>query len=626
MIRIACLSFFLFASLINGAQSRVIDLVIEKRSEISLEVPTGSYGPYERLEGVVRFSFDPQNPQNAQIADLEYGVQNSHGQVEARANFVILQPADPQKRRGIAWLEVSNRGRMASLRYFQGAGGADNPYGDGLFFRQGLTLIWVGWQFDVPKGEGRLWFRPPVARQKDGAPIEGLVRSDWVLDDAQTELSLGHRTLPTIYRAVDFSSAEHRLTRRSGRDAVREIVARDQWSFSADGRMITGAFDAGYIYELVYKSSHPRLVGLGLAAVRDMASFAKYDRETPFHVEKVIGFGVSQTGRFLRHFLHQGFNIDEAERTVFDGVFIHTAGAGRGSFNHRFAQPSRDAHPYSAFFYPTDVFPFSTFALPDQNGERETALMGSVAPESHPKMMVTNTGYEYWGRAAALIHSDWRDGRDSPLLPNERIYHIAGGQHYVGRQGGVLEGREGANSLNFLPVLRALSIRLVNWVGNDVEPPESRYPRQSDGSLVKRHAVAYPDWIRQAVSIPKPHTAYWSDRSTQPPTILGEIEPLVPQVDDLGNEVAGVRLPQLQVPVFSFIPWSKREGRASPEALRDFEGHIVALPDDLIPASKSEFMRQSREEAQNLVDDGLLLSQDIEKILSQQSEYWDLRQ
>lgn len=626
MIRIACVAFLLFVSLVTAAHARVIDLVIEKRADVSLDVPTGSYGPYERLEGVISFSFDPQNPQNAQIADIQYGVQNSHGQVEARANFVVLQPADPQKRRSVAWLEVSNRGRMASLRYFQGAGGQDAPYGDGLLFRQGLTLIWIGWQFDVPKGEGRLWFRPPVARQEDGSPIEGLVRSDWVLDEDRAELSLGHRTLPTIYRTIDFNSAEHQLTRRTGRDAAREVVARDQWAFSGDGRMIKGAFEAGYIYELVYKSSHPRLVGLGLAAVRDMASFAKYDRETPFHVEKVVGFGVSQTGRFLRHFLHQGFNVDEANRKVFDGVFIHTAGAGRGSFNHRFAQPSRDAHPYSAFFYPTDVFPFSTFALPDQNGLEEAALMGDVSPEYQPKMIVTNTGYEYWGRAAALVHSDWRDGSDLPQLPNERIYHLAGAQHYVGRQKDNLENGESANSLNFLPILRALSIRLVNWVENDVEPPLSQYPKRSDDSLVERKDVAYPDWIRQAADIPKPHTAYWSDFAKQPPTLLGEIEPRVPQVDAFGNELAGVRLPQLRVPVFSFIPWSKREGLTSPEALRDFEGHIVALPDDLIPASKTEFLRQSREEAQNLVGEGFLLSEDIGKILSQQSDYWDLRQ
>lgn len=618
----------LFSALVicGQVEARIIDVVIEKRTDLAADVPTGQYGAYERLEGIIHFSFDPENPNNQQVVDLRNAVKNNRGQVEARANFIVLQPKDPEKRRDIAWLEVSNRGRMASLRYFQNAGRGENLYGDGLFFRQGLTLIWIGWQYDIAKGDGRLWFRPPIAREEDGSPIEGLVRSDWVLDEPREELSLGHRTLPTIYRAIDHQSQQHRLTRRAGRDAQQEVVNSSSWEFSPDGRSIRGKFEAGYIYELVYKSSHPRLVGLGLAAVRDMASFAKYDEGSPFAVEKVVGFGVSQTGRFLRHFLHQGFNQDEAGRKVFDAVFIHTAGAGRGSFNHRFAQPSRDAHPYSAFFYPTDVFPFTTEVLPDQNETGEDGFMASVEEAFHPKIFSTNTGYEYWGRAAALIHSDWRDGSDVSLLENERIYHIAGGQHYVGRPSDVLENGEGANALDFLPVLRALSIRLVNWVENDVEPPLSRYPKKSEGTLVPAEELRYPSWVRQGASSPKPHTAYWSDFSSQPPEILGEITPLVPQIDELGNELAGIRLPQLQAPAFSFVPWSKREGLASPEALKDFEGHIVALPNDLMIASKGDYMRRGREEAQLLVEEGLLLREDIERVLLQHSKFWNLHQ
>ncbi|MCP5083276.1 MAG: hypothetical protein GY948_16425, partial [Alphaproteobacteria bacterium] len=137
-------------------------------------------------------------------------------------------------------------------------------------------------------------------------------------------------------------------------------MARNQWSFTRafsgeivpDKTHITmpSGFQAGRIYELVYVAENPVVVGLGLAAIRDLMSHAKYDRSSPFHVHATLAFGVSQTGRLLRHFIYQGFNTDEQGRKVFDGMLIHTAGAGRGSFNHRFAQPSRDAHRYSAFF------------------------------------------------------------------------------------------------------------------------------------------------------------------------------------------------------------------------------------------------------------------------------------
>src|SRR5262249_36217235 len=156
--------------------------------------------------------------------------------------------------------------------------------------------------------------------------------------------------------------------------------------------------------EVVYTSEDPVLVGLGPAAVRDLLSHLKHD--APIKLERAYAFGTSQSGRFLRTFLYYGFNQDEAGRQVFDGVMAHVAGVGRGSFNHRFAQPSRDAHPFLNIFYPTDIFPFTDVEQTDpQTGLTDGILARARKTGTVPRIFYTNSSYEYWGRSASLIHT-----------------------------------------------------------------------------------------------------------------------------------------------------------------------------------------------------------------------------
>jgi len=232
-------------------------------------------------------------------------------------------------------------------------------------------------------------------------------------------------------------------------------------------------------------------VGLGFAAIRDLIAYAKYDPSSPFPVRSGIAIGISQTGRFLRHLLYQGFNSDERGRKAFDGLMIHTAGAGRGSFNHRFGQPSRDAHRYSAFFYPTDIFPFSSRAQVDPVTGATDGLFAHTFNADHlPYVFYTNTGYEYWGRAAALITTTVDGKRDMDLYPNERFYHLASGQHFVERfppgDASKLPDAQAyrGNPLNFLVTMRALLTRMVEWVRDGAEPPLNAYPRIDSGTLV----------------------------------------------------------------------------------------------------------------------------------------------
>src|SRR5881396_1501245 len=384
------------------AGAEVRHVTIESRVDLLGGRPFGAAGAYEKLTGVVDFAFDPANRANGRIVDLERAPRNAAGFVEARATFMVLRPKRVA-RPGVALVEVSNRGGKAALPYFNGADWSHDPtteaeLGDGLLMRLGLTIVWVGWQFDVPREPGLLRLEAPVARDGD-RPIEGLVRCDFTVDRAVRTLALGHRG-HVPYPLADPDHRDNVLTVRDGRLAPRTVVERRDWRFGSEvnGRVVEDpghitmarGFEAGKLYELVYRASDPVVSGLGLAAIHDVIAYAKHDPQSLFPARLGVAFGVSQTGRFLRHFLYQGFNTDERGRQAFDGMLVHTAGAGRGSFNHRFAQPSRDAHRYSSFFYPTDLFPFTSRPQLDAETGREDRLASSRRarlPRQSPRLL-----------------------------------------------------------------------------------------------------------------------------------------------------------------------------------------------------------------------------------------------
>jgi len=641
------------------ANAEVRRLVVSTREEVL-------GGDYEKLGGTVELELDPAHPANAAIVDLDRAPRNARGRVEASADFMVLRPRRPPARGSTALLEVSNRGGKALLPYFNRATWSLDPstaedFGDRLLMRLHLTLIWVGWQFDVPRQPGLLQLRAPIARDADG-PIEGLVRSDWTVERPTTTLPLAHRD-HVAYPVADPRHADNVLTVRSARLGPREIVPRDRWRFARldDGRLVddpthihlAGGFQRGKIYELVYRARDPVVVGIGLAAVRDVISWARYDSRSEFPVTAAIGAGISQSGRFLRHFLYQGFNTDEAGRKVFDGLLVHTAGAGRGSFNHRFAQPSRDAHRFSAFFYPTDLFPFTSRTQTDPETGIADGLLARSAdrPDQWPKTVVTNTGYEYWGRAASLIHTS-PDGRvDVTPLPNERIYHLAGGQHFIGGFPPTTSERAGrayrGNPLDFQVTLRALLARLVEWVVDGRTPPPSVYPTLAAGTLVSIDALKFPRIpdVRAPSVIHQAHRVDYGPRwaagiiTREPPGIGAPFPALVSQVDADGNEVAGVRGVELLAPLATYTPWQLRGGHGSDAAeLVDFLGTYVPLPrtdterqrwsDSRLSlerryADKREYRATAARAAESLVAAGLLLREDVPRVLERADQHWD---
>ena len=598
-----------------SAHARVLSIEIERRTPVLDGQPFGwkqAVGDmpgeagiaYELIEGRVRFGFDPKNPANGRIHDLALAPLSDVGLVEASSDFIALQPIDPKRRNGTGLFDVANRGRrlvLAGMNRVEkdfGSPATLDPessidWGDGFLMSQGLTILWVGWQSDAPDFPGAMRLRVPRAQSSNRSSIRGLARSDWVIDETQDRLPLavlGHAT----HRAADPDSPENILTRRRGREAERELVSRETWRFdeTREAILAQAGFESGWIYELVYVAEDPPLVGLGFAAFRDFAAYAKNDPDCPFPVERNIAHGLSQSGRFLRHFLYEGFNRDEGSRTVFDGMMIQIGGAGRGGFNHRFSHPGRVGNPYANFFYPGDDFPFTSRPT-ESDGERAGLLDRASASGSMPKLFQINTGYEYWGRGASLIHMTTDGSKDVRPADNERLYHIASAPHYSlpfppSPSAEVRPGLFVGSSVDTSAVQRALLLHLRAWVEHAVEPPASQIPTISEGTLVEPRSLQYPiDWLVRPRS---PHVAYrvdygprWADGiiDHQPPLRGRAFAIRVPQIDSLGSEATGIRPIELRAPIGTYTPWSLRHGKpGGSDEMAGYIGSFLPLAPD----------------------------------------------
>ena len=547
-------------------------------------------GAYQRIEGRVHFGLKPSLAANRIVRDLDLAQLNAAGEAECAADFYILQPTDAAKGNGTILFEVSNRGGKGMLSRFNLARGA-NEFGDQWVMKQGFTLVWLGWEWDIPASNAKaLHFSAPHYRA--GAPTDGLVRSEFTPDKSVTTMPLGDRNQDAIPVGKPLG-----LYARNGLDAAPRPIAPEEYTVAANGQSLTmpHGFEAGMLYEFVYQGKDPVVAGAGLAAVRDFISFLKYGGDaggwtgprpaTPL----AIGFGISQSGRWLREFLYDGFNADESGRKVFDGVWADVAGAGRGSFNFRYAQPSRDGWPYLNVFYPTDLFPFTDTPETDVASGRTGSLLDRArASRVQPKLFFTNDSSEYWGRAAALIHVT-ADGRhDAPISPDTRIYFIAGAQHSPGSL--PLAKRGTLNELNPVdhrPIQRALLADLEGWVKDGAAPPPSVYPHLADGQLTDLAGLRFP--AIEGVRTPKhPREArrldFGADFEThgvileEPPRVVGAFPVLLPQVDGDGIDLGGVRLPELAVPVATITGWNLRAPeRGAPDQLAEFYGSIFPL-------------------------------------------------
>ena len=642
---------------VSIATAEVVRIDVEIRDDVAGGNSYGLAGPYERLAGKIYYEIDPANSANQDIVDLGYAPLNAQGRVEFSADFYLVKPKDINSGNQTVFLDVMNRGRKRILRYFNRATVTDAPritedFGDGFLLRQGFTLLYVGWQFDVPSQVDLMRVYAPVATE-NGRPIQGLVRSDFVVQEQTYDHSLGDRGhIP--YVVVNPGDPRNTLTVRDSPAGDRIFIPREEWQFGRleDGRMVAdstriylaGGFEPHRIYEAVFVSQGSPIAGLGLAAMRDTISRLKYGSTESLGIpagaiDRALAFGDSQAGRFLRHYLYDGFNEDEAHEKVFDGLIIHTGSNARGSFNHRFAQPSRaiDAN----YFYPGDQFPFSDVLQKDPITGIEDSLLRNVRSETIPKIFYTNTSTEYWRLPTALIHTNVDGTKDVPPADTSRIYLFSGTQHVPAQfpethSGGLRVG----NPNDYTWFLRSLLLKLNDWTRDVDSPPDSRYPLVGDGTLVELEALQFPiiPRVKRPVEVSRAYRLDYGSEfesngiiSKEPPERIGIFPFLVPQVAADGNEIVGLRSPELAVPLATHTGWNPYSPNASQGSYIPFARNRAAreASDDVRLSieeryeSREQYFGLVTDEALILIKDGYLLSEDLPAILRSAGAHWD---
>ena len=528
----------------NMASADVLSVDVAERVRVE-DAGFGETGAYEQIVGTITFGIDPDDPRNAVIVNLDRAPRNAQGLVEATGDLLILTPANPARGNGIALVDIANRGRLTALGFNRGGSG---PYGDGFLMREGYTVVWVGWEFDVP----------------------------------------GDRPIKLVVPEVD---------------------------------------------------GHP-VGGLGFATVRDTASWIKYDAESVVSAEHLLSFGSSQSGRYLRTFLYLGFNTDTEGRPVFDGMIPHIAGASRLDLN----QPG--ATPISLGMFDATSFPFADAAMRDPlTGATDGTLGNARSRGNQPRIFYTNTGVEYWGggRVATLVHSTPDGTRDIELQENVRFYFFAGTQHGPGAfpPSQARSSQELGNPTDYWWNMRALLASLRSWVVDGVAPPPSSHPRFADGNLVAPRDVTFP----AIPNVRSPADRTGGERVANPWLEDGveagaELPMLIPQVEEAGNEVAGIMHPEVKVPLATYTGWNFTNPDAGdPNTLVSLAGSYIPFPATQVERNRTGDPRRSIEErydsradylrlveaaGRRLIEQRYLLEPDLVPILERAGAHWDL--
>ena len=614
------------------ASAEVVKIDVLRRDDV---------GSHERVIARVHYAVDPALPMNKAIADLAMAPKNADGKVEFQGDLLLFLPKSTANARGTVFLEIVNRGRDQALGLMSAARQRDlSPenwsLGDGFFLKQGFTLAFLGWQFDVQPGEG-------LALHVPTAPVSGLVR----LSEIRTAPAAGPVGSRLAYCAADSTQADATVTFRTAIADPPHLLARDSWQLTRDGCIVRWplASEVG-LYELVYRATGSPVAGLGLAAVRDFASYLKNGadgatlRENPALMRRVIGFGYSQSGRFLREFVRDGFNQDERGRSAFDGLMIASAGAGGGSFNHRFAMPGQAGNSVLSIFRPVDLPPFTDDGL----------LAKATASSTVPRIFYTFSSTEYWARAGSLTQTNDSGTADAPFAPTSRLYFLTGTPHASGPLPPTEQRTR--NPLNFAEqrwVMRALLVDLDRWITSGTEPPPSKYPTIARRQLVSRDKVRFPKFATLPFADYMPgvwRMDYGSDYSatrviTKEPPVLGAPYPvLVPQVNEDGNDEGGIAIPEVAVPLGTYTGWNISTFPLS--GLRYLAGLVGAFepfPRTRAERAQSGDARRSIEEryfgrddyilrvkraAADLVKERFLLEEDVDGVLARAYRMWDV--
>jgi len=423
-------------------------------------------------------------------------------------------------------------------------------------------------------------------------------------------------------------------------------------------------FQPGKVYQVIYTTTGAPVAGCGLLATRDLGSFLKYATAAQGNpctgeIDYAYSFGVSQSGRFLRHFLYLGLNQDEQDRMVFDGLIPHVGGGKHGEFNHRFAQPSSQASRS-----PNNSFPYSDVVQTDPETGRTAGVLSRLTEQGHlPKVMHTYTSSEYWGGHGALVHIDLSGSHDLEVPESVRIYHFGGCQHPMGtfplqdkdaRQG--VRGQQFFNWTDYRPLLRAALVNLDRWVTAGEAAPPSAYPRLDNGTAVLPERVAETFEKIPGVQFPTPIRRFArldfgpqeGIATTVPPKVGAPYPRLVPAVDQDGNEVCGILLPYQTVPLATLTGWNTRHadiggagqtlstggatggtlvGSTIPFARTPEARQASSDPRRSIAeryASREVYLEQVKRATEALIQARYLLAEDFEEVISQAAQHYDL--
>lgn len=657
-------------------------MLIETRESFAGRIGFGSVGPYERLSGRILFAIDPDALTNRGVVDLAYAPRNPSGFVNYETDFYILKPVDLTRGNRRLIYDVINRGNKLILRFFNDAIPSNEPShvehaGNGFLMRRGYTIVWSGWQGDILPDDGRMTIKLPIAMQKEGE-ITGIVRAEFIADEPGIlSYPLSGNDYTSSYETISLDTTSATFTCREYEGDARKSIAPDEWQFARldkDGKTVASTthcylpagFRPGWIYELIYTAKNPLVLGLGFTGVRDLLSFLLHaevdDNRTPnplkqgsTGIEKAYAWGSSQSGRFLREFVYQGFNENAHGRRVFDAVFPHESGGGRVFLNYRFTQPGRYPRQQANHLFPSDQFPFAYAVSTDPLTRKTDGIL--KRPETDPLVIHTQTSTDYWQRRGSLVHTDSL-GNDLDQHETARIFLFASSSHGTDPNSWPQSGvhQHLSNPLNTTPILRTLLDALDAWATNGTNPPDNRIPTRASETLVPGEVVKARFPLIPGVTCPgEPNRLYVQDHgpdfesgiiSKEPPEEdrSKEYTVLVPQVDADGNDIPGIRTPHIAVPLATFTGWNFWPKGSAEKALHPrARGSYLPFARTAEERRASGDMRLSVEEryrsrahyvrsitlaAQRLMDQRQLLEEDADRYVElamKEKDLWALR-
>lgn len=648
VVLIACVSTAVMEARVTRLEIARVERVDPSPAELDT-VP-----PYERLSGTFHGELDPADPKNALITDIQRAPRNARGKVEYTGTFSLMKPLDRTRASGVLMYSVVNRGN-----------------GRATASAEGHISVVSGWQGDLVPTAGSQTIQVPRARNQDGSSIVGpfVMR---LSEQRGTTARLTFRRVPVPYPPATLDTTKATLVSVASETAEGEkagalTIGSADWAFANCEQTpfpgtpdpsrvcLKGGFDPARLYELRYTVSDPLVLGIGFAATRDLNAFLRYEQHdeagTPNPVAGMVRWGIaegrSQSGAFLRAFIRLGFNQDEANRLVWEGINPDIA-ARVIDLNRRFAQPGSDVELYTL----GNEAPTWWEDWNDAPRGRGTSglLDRCRATNTCPKILETFASAEIWNIRASFMLVGTDAKTDIPLPANVRRYFFAGVTHGGGRGGFSTAATAAedcelpANPAPSAPMRSALLKSFVAWVTTGAEMPANRYPTIADGSLVPPAIVtsAFPKIPGRPSPVMRPLLDYdlgteftYQDASgflTAVPKVKRALPQLVVKVDADGNELAGIKSPLLAAPLGTYTGWNVT-------ATGPLKGQSCGLSGGFIPFEKTkaerlakgdprpsleerygshdEYVQIVRAAATKLVQERLLLQPDADAIVRQ---------